>query len=74
MATPFQVRLDADVNALYIRLTDRPVARTVEIEEMVLLDLDNRGEPVGVEFVDADGFVPFVRRHGGTFDLPAKVA
>ena len=74
MATPFQVKLDADVNALYFRITDRRVARTIELEALVLLDVDEDGEPVGIEFVDADEFVPFMRRHGGTFDLAATGA
>ena len=57
---------DPEVNALYLRF--RPpnanqVVETVELEHFVNLDLDDAGEPVGIEFVSADDFLPFLRRH-----------
>jgi len=41
---------DGTAEAMYIRLADRKVARTKEIEEGVLLaDLDSRGNLIGIE-------------------------
>lgn len=65
-----QFRHDADVNALYIRFAEAPVAQTVEVEELVYMDLDADGQPLGIEFVDADDFLPFIQRHHGNVELP----
>jgi uncharacterized protein YuzE len=40
---------DQNVDALYIRLTDSPVARTDQIDPGTLVDLDDSGSLVGVE-------------------------
>jgi uncharacterized protein YuzE len=57
-----QFRFDEDANALYIALHEGRVARTIEITDMVYVDVDASGTPLGVEFVSADEFVPFLRR------------
>lgn len=57
-----QFRFDEDANALYIALHEGQVARTIEITDMVYVDIDASGTPLGVEFVSADEFVPFLRR------------
>jgi uncharacterized protein YuzE len=57
-----QFRFDEDANALYIALHEGKVARTIEITDMVYVDIDASGTPLGVEFVSADEFVPFLRR------------
>jgi uncharacterized protein YuzE len=64
-----QFRLDPDVNALYIRFSAGEVSRTLELEEFVYVDIDAQGEAVGVEFVNADDFMPFLRRHHGHVDI-----
>lgn len=66
-----QIRLDPDVNALYIRFSAGKVARTLELETFVYVDIDAQGYPVGLEFANADDFVPFLRRHEGSVDIPA---
>jgi uncharacterized protein YuzE len=73
MCNAVEFRLDPDVNALYIRLMPGKADRTVEWEEMVYVDLDANGHPIGVEFVNADDFVPFLRRHEGTLELPDEI-
>lgn len=35
----------------YVYLTDHEIARTVHVDELVLVDVDGDGVPVGVEFV-----------------------
>jgi uncharacterized protein YuzE len=68
-----QIRLDRDVNALYITLQEGKVARTLELAELVYADIDEQGEPLGLEFVNADDFIPFLRERAGDVDLPASV-
>lgn len=47
------VRLAHDLNAdaLYITLTDVPVARTIEIDPCTMVDVDANGQPVGIEVI-----------------------
>jgi uncharacterized protein YuzE len=46
-----QLDYDLSVGALYIRLTDRAVARTREIDDNTFVDLDDAGEVVGIEVI-----------------------
>jgi uncharacterized protein YuzE len=69
-----EIRYDAEVKALYIRIAAGDVDQTAEVEEFVYLDIDREGRPLGLEFVDADDFFPFLERHGGKVCLPARVA
>jgi uncharacterized protein YuzE len=73
MSNTVEFRLDPDVNALYIRFMPGKADRTVEWEDMVYVDLDASGQPLGIEFVNADDFVPFLRRHEGNLDLPDQI-
>lgn len=68
-----QLRLDRDVNALYVELRPGNVARTVEVTETIYADLDAEGATLGVEFVDADEFVPFLRERADDERLPPEV-
>ena len=60
--------------ALYFALGEGEVAETIELEEMVYVDLDATGRPVGIEFVAAEDFLPFLVRRGGEFALSANMA
>jgi len=44
---------DSEVRALYLRFTDRPVTRSVELSETAYIDVYDRGEPVGLEILEA---------------------
>jgi uncharacterized protein YuzE len=46
------LRYDSDVDALYIDLSDAPVADTHEIEPGVMLDYDADGAVIGIEILD----------------------
>lgn len=46
-----QLAYDLDADALYIRVTDQPVARTVDIDLETLVDVDASGRLVGIEVV-----------------------
>lgn len=44
------VTFSTDVEAFYITVSDEPVAHTVEIGDLTMVDVDSHGQPVGVEF------------------------
>jgi uncharacterized protein YuzE len=69
---------DKEANALYAYLRgeaipDGGVARTIEIEDGINLDMDSEGFVPGMEFVYADDFLRFVERRGGELDIPERV-
>ncbi len=66
--------LDSEVNALYVRFAKGEVARTLELEESLFIDVGEHGEPLGMEFVNADDFLPFLRRHSGEFSIPERMS
>ena len=48
-----RIEYDRKVDALYIRLQEKYVAKTVEIEDGLNLDLDEKGKLIGLEVLDA---------------------
>ncbi|CAN5869208.1 hypothetical protein BH23ACT11_BH23ACT11_13300 [soil metagenome] len=70
--------LDTEVNALYIYFRSEAippgaVARTIELEEGVNLDVDVDGRILGMEFVDAGDFYTYLEGCGGELDIPDRV-
>ena len=53
-----RIEYDREVDALYIRLQQKYVARTEEIEEGLNLDLDENGKLIGLEILDATDRYP----------------
>jgi len=48
-----RIEYDREVDALYVRLQEKYVDRTVEIEEGLNIDLDENGRLIGLEVLDA---------------------
>ena len=46
-----RLKYDLNIGALYVRLADRPVARTREIDDNTFIDLDEDGDVVGIEVI-----------------------
>lgn len=46
-----RLKYDLNVGALYVRLTDQPVARTREVDDNTFIDLDKDGRVIGIEVV-----------------------
>ncbi len=67
-------RYDPEAGALYVRMREGAVADTIEVEELVYLDVDEDGRPLGIEFVVAEQLPEFLTRRGGEFVLPAVVS
>lgn len=68
-----EFQLDRDVNALYIRLRPGKVSRTIELTDSVYVDVDAEDVPLGLEFVNADEFVPFLRDHANDAQIPPRL-
>jgi uncharacterized protein YuzE len=68
--------LDTEVNALYIyfrEILPGGVARTIELEEGINLDVDAEDRILGMEFVEAGDFYTYLEAHGGALDIPERV-
>ena len=53
------IEVDTTLNSAYIQLSDKPVARTVEHSEEILVDLDEHGVAVGIEVMNEGTPLPF---------------
>jgi uncharacterized protein YuzE len=53
MTAPIHVAMDLESGACYVRYSDAPVARTIEVppSATVAADLDERGGVIGIELV-----------------------
>lgn len=52
------MQYDAAADACYLALDGGPVARTVHLADGVMVDVDEVGEPVGVELLWARDAIP----------------
>ena len=48
-----KIEYDHEVDALYIRIQEKEVSRTKEIEEGINLDIDEEGRIIGLEIIGA---------------------
>ena len=62
---------DSEADALYIRINEGRVDRTIELEEGVYADLDAGGRPLGLEFIALAAFDGWMKRHG-TLNVPER--
>ncbi len=63
---------DSEADALYIRINEGQVKRTMELDEGVYADLDSEGRPLGLEFIALAAFDGWMKRHG-TLNVPERV-
>lgn len=55
------VAVDLFAEAAYIKMGPGPVARTEEVSDKILIDLDEFGVVVGLEVLSLDAEIPFTR-------------
>ena len=48
-----KIEYDKEVDALYIRIQEKKVSRTKELEEGINLDIDEDGKIIGLEIIGA---------------------
>ncbi len=65
--------LDTAAGALYLRLMPGRVAETAELADLVVADYDDAGRMLGVEFVRARRFGPFLHQHPEVAALPSRL-
>lgn len=63
---------DNEADALYIRIQEGRVERTIELEEGIYVDLDDDNRPLGLEFIALAAFDEWMKRHG-TLNVPERV-
>jgi uncharacterized protein YuzE len=63
---------DSEADALYIRIKEGRVERTIELDEGVYADLDAESRPLGLEFIALAAFDEWMKRHG-TLNVPKRV-
>ena len=49
------------------------MARTIVLTDSVFANVDAEGAPIGLEFVSADAFIPFLRERASNADLPPQI-
>jgi len=48
-----KIEYDKEVDALYIRIQEKKVSKTKEVEEGINLDFDEQGKIIGLEIIGA---------------------
>ncbi|MCH7976204.1 MAG: DUF2283 domain-containing protein [Bacteroidetes bacterium] len=46
-----KLSIDPDIDAAYLRLTDKPVAESEEVAPGIVLDFDAEGNVIGIEIL-----------------------
>ena len=46
-----KIRYDPDADAMYIRLSDEEIDKTLKIDDNTILDYDKKGQLVGIEIL-----------------------
>ncbi len=69
-----ELRLDEEVNIIYIEIKDKPAERTVEIQEGILADFDENDELIGLEILNEGLFLKALREHNGEISIPEKLS
>ena len=68
-----RLRLDEEVNIIYIEIMDKPAERTVEIQAGILADFDENDELIGLEILNEGLFLKALRAHHGEINIPDKL-
>lgn len=64
-----RVRFDQEADALYVRIDNSPVFESEEIRPGVMIDLDERGEIIGMEMLRVSQRLPAAELKHLEFDL-----
>ncbi len=61
--------LGIETNALYIYANVGDIAETIEVGPDVFMDVDADGKIIGIEFLDPNYLIQFLRERGGELDF-----
>lgn len=62
------VTFDTEARATYVEVSSAPVVTTVDVSDVVMVDVDGMGQPVGVEFL----MLPDAITHAVVMSVVAK--
>ena len=51
--TPMKIEYDREADAAYLRLSQKKPERSIEVSKYVIIDVDDNGQPVGIEVLFA---------------------
>jgi uncharacterized protein YuzE len=68
-----RLEIDTEAQALYLRLRAGTVAESVELADMVFMDVDHQQRPIGIEFVDLDAFTVFFDQPHPVVSIPPRL-
>lgn len=66
--------LDTEINVLYLSVRDGEFSETLEVGPDVYMDIDKDGHIMGIEFLDPEYLIQFIRERGGELDLDKPVS
>lgn len=64
-----KLELSESVDALYIYANDGEISETLEVGPDVYMDVDADGKIIGIEFLDPEYLIQFLRERGGELDF-----
>ena len=64
-----KLTLDSEINVLYLYANRGEVSETLEVGPDVYMDVDADGRIIGLEFLDPDYLIQFLREQGGELDF-----
>ena len=53
-----KIKVDSENDALYIRLNENPIVESEEIQPGIILDYDDKGQAIGIEFLGIKKLMP----------------
>ena len=68
-----KLSFDREARALYIDITTGEITGTIELDEGIYVDVDAHRRPLGIEFGNADDFIPFLEKYQGDLGLSFDV-
>ena len=64
-----KLSMDPEINVLYVYANDGEVSETLEVGPDVYMDIDAEGRIIGIEFLDPEYLIQFLREQGGELDF-----
>ena len=68
-----KIQLDLEANALLIKFKDAKSAKTKEIDEDTILDVDENGNPIAIEMLNVIPRIPIEQFSNVDVSIPVEV-
>ena len=67
-----KITLDDEADALYIQFQEGKVAKTLKLQDGILMDVDEAGRVFGIEILDVSSRIPSETLRRINIELPLK--